>query len=135
VEGTTVNEIFLGACTNGSFEDLEIAANILRGKKIDSSVRMLVTPASTDIYLQALRAGLLETFIECGAMVTHPGCSACFGGAGGILGNEEVLLSTANRNFKGRAGSGTSAIYLGSPAMVAASAITGKITDPRRYVA
>ena len=92
---------------------------------------MLVTPASIDIYLQAINAGFIETFIKSGAMVNHPGCSACFGGSGGILGPKEVLLSTANRNFKGRVGSSESEIYLASPAVIAASAITGTITDPR----
>lgn len=133
-DGTRVDELFLGACTNGSYEDLEIAASILRGRRVSSSVRMLVTPASRAIYLKALKNGLIEIFMESGALVNHPGCSACFGGAGGILGRDEVLLSTANRNFKARVGCDSSSIYLGSPAVIAASAISGQITDPRRYL-
>lgn len=134
VDGTMVDEIFLGACTNGSFEDLEVAASILKGKKIASTVRMLVTPASREIYLQAMEAGFLKILMEAGAMVNNPGCSACFGGSGGILGTDEVLLSTANRNFRARVGSADSKIYIASPATIAASAITGKISDPREVM-
>lgn len=134
VDRIMVDEIFLGACTNGSFEDLEVAALILEGKKIASTVRMLVTPASRYIYLQAMEAGFLKVFMEAGAMVNSPGCSACFGGSGGILGTDEVLLSTANRNFRGRVGSADSKIYIASPATIAASAITGKISDPREVM-
>lgn len=133
-EGLAINEFFLGACTNGRYEDLAVAAGILQGKKIADSVRFLVTPASDDIYLRAMASGLIATFIECGAMIGTPGCSACFGGTGGILGRGERLLTTANRNFKGRVGSPESEIYLASPAVVAASAIKGYITDPRRIL-
>jgi len=129
--GTVIDELFLGACTNGRFADLEIAAAILKGRKIAGNVRFLVTPASKDVYLQALEAGLIRIFMESGAMVSAPGCSACFGGSGGILGKGERLLTTANRNFRGRVGSPDSEIYLASPAVVAASAINGCITDPR----
>lgn len=132
VEGTRIDEIFLGACTNGRYEDLETAAAILHGKKIANSVRMLVTPASKDIFLRALESGIIATFVECGAMINSPGCSACFGGSGGILGKNEKLLTTANRNFRGRVGSPDSEIYLASTATVAASALYGYITDPRR---
>jgi 3-isopropylmalate/(R)-2-methylmalate dehydratase large subunit len=131
-EDLAIDELFLGACTNGRFEDLEIAAGILRGKKIAGNVRLLVTPASHAVFLQAMESGLIATFIESGAMIANPGCSACFGGSGGILGKGERLLTTANRNFQGRVGSPDSEIYLASPATVAASAITGTITDPRR---
>ncbi len=133
-EGLVLDEIFLGACTNGRYEDLEIAAHILRGRKIAANVRLLVSPASTEIFLQAMASGLIATFVESGAMIAHPGCSACFGGTGGILGHGERLLTTANRNFRGRVGSPDSEIYLASPATVAASALTGTITDPRRIV-
>lgn len=132
--GMTINEIFLGACTNGRYEDLEIAAAIMQGRKIAGNVRFLVTPASTDVYLRAMESGLIATFIESGAMIGTPGCSACFGGTGGILGKGERLLTTANRNFRGRVGSPDSEIYLASPAVVAASAINGCISDPRRIV-
>ena len=131
-EGIAVNELFLGACTNGRFEDLEIAAGILAGKKIAASVRLLVTPASVDIYLRALDSGVIATLVRSGAMIGTPGCSACFGGTGGILGRKERLLTTANRNFRGRVGSPESEIYLAGPAVVAASALTGCISDPRR---
>jgi 3-isopropylmalate/(R)-2-methylmalate dehydratase large subunit len=130
--GMTVNELFLGACTNGRYEDLEIAAAIMKGRKIAGNVRFLVTPASRDVYLRAMGSGLIATFIECGAMIGTPGCSACFGGTGGLLGKGERLLTTANRNFRGRVGSPDSEIYLASPAVVAASAINGCISDPRR---
>ena len=133
-EGLAIDALFLGACTNGRYEDLAVAAGILRGKRIADSVRFLVTPASDDIYLRAMASGLIATFIECGAMIGTPGCSACFGGTGGILGRGERLLTTANRNFKGRVGSPESEIYLASPAVVAASAIKGCITDPRRIL-
>ncbi len=132
LEGVAVNELFLGACTNGNYEDLKEAAAILQNRTIAPSVRMLVTPASKDVYLRALESGFIKTFIESGAMVSNPGCSACFGGSGGILGKGERLLTTANRNFLGRVGSPDSEIYLASPAVIAASAINGKITDPRR---
>jgi 3-isopropylmalate/(R)-2-methylmalate dehydratase large subunit len=134
VEGLVVDELFLGACTNGRYEDLEVAAAILKGCRIASTVRLLVTPASQEVYLRAVGEGLIATFIESGAMINAPGCSACFGGSGGILGRGEKLLTTANRNFRSRVGSPESEIYLASPATVAASAITGCITDPRRTI-
>ncbi len=130
-KGIRINELFLGACTNGRLDDLRIAAGILAGRRVSKDVRFLVTPASNKIYLEALRKGYITTLIEAGAIVTNPGCSACFGGSVGILGRNERLLSSANRNFTGRVGSAGSEIYLGSPATVAASALTGRITDPR----
>ena len=131
-EGMPIDECFLGACTNGRYEDLALAASILEGRKIADGLRFLVTPASRDIYLRAVESGVIRTLIRSGAMINTPGCSACFGGTGGILGRGEKLLSTANRNFKGRVGSPDSEIYLASPAVVAASALNGAITDPRR---
>ena len=129
-EGMKLNALFLGACTNGRYEDIEIAADILRGKKIAKSVRLLVTPASRSIYIKALESGLLKDLMESGAMISNPGCSACFGGTVGLLGKGEKLLSTANRNFKGRVGSPLGEIYLANPAVVAASALTGVVTMP-----
>lgn len=129
-EGMKLNALFLGACTNGRYEDIEIAANILRGKKISKSVRFLVTPASRQVYIKALESGLLKDLMESGAMISNPGCSACFGGTVGLLGKGEKLLSTANRNFKGRVGSPFGEIYLANPAVVAASALTGVVTMP-----
>ncbi len=134
LEGKVLNELFLGACTNGRYEDLEVAAKILQGRMVADSVRFLVAPASHDVYLKAANSGVLSTLVESGAMIAPAGCSACFGGTGGILGKNERLLTTANRNFRARVGSPDSEIYLASPAVVAASAITGHITDPRRIL-
>lgn len=134
VEGKKVDELFIGACTNGRLEDLKIAAEILKDRKISDDVRLLVTPASRKVYLDAMELGLLKIFMDAGAMINNPGCSTCFGATNGLLGEGETLLSTANRNFVGRVGSDKAEIYLASPATVAASAIEGKITDPRRYL-
>jgi 3-isopropylmalate/(R)-2-methylmalate dehydratase large subunit len=134
VENVEINQAFLGSCTNGRLEDLELAARIIRGRRVKSGVRMLVTPASSEVYLQALRNGILEVFIKSGAMVCNPTCGACFGGHMGLLASGEVCVSSSNRNFIGRMGSPEAEIYLASPATVAASAVTGKITDPRRFM-
>lgn len=129
-----INQAFLGSCTNGRIEDLRVAVDILRGKKIHPDVRMIVTPASQDIYLEAMREGLLEVLIKAGAMVTCPTCGACVGAHSGLLASGEVCVSTSNRNFPGRMGSPLSEVYLASPATVAISAIKGKITDPREVL-
>jgi 3-isopropylmalate/(R)-2-methylmalate dehydratase large subunit len=134
VENVEIDQAFLGSCTNGRLEDLELAARIMRGRHVKKGVRMLVTPASLEVYLQALRNGILEVFIESGAMVCNPTCGACFGGHMGLLASGEVCVSSSNRNFIGRMGSPEAEIYLASPATVAASAVTGKITDPRRFL-
>ena len=131
VEGTNIDQALLGTCTNGRLEDLRLAAKILKGKLIAKNVRMLVLPASQEVLLQALAEGLIETFVQAGAMVLNPGCGPCLGAHQGVLAPGEVCLSTANRNFKGRMGSRDAEIYLASPSTVAASAITGTITDPR----
>jgi len=131
VEGTKIDQALLGTCTNGRLEDLRLAAKILKGKLIAKNVRMLVLPASQEVLLQALAEGLIETFVQAGAMVLNPGCGPCLGAHQGVLAPGEVCLSTANRNFKGRMGSREAEIYLASPSTVAASAITGTITDPR----
>jgi homoaconitate hydratase family protein len=132
VVGTKIDQAFLGSCANGKYEDLEIAAGILRGKRIDPRVRLIVTPGSKQIMLQAMKSGVLQTLIESGALVTNPGCGAC-AGDGGTMADGEVSLSTANRNFIGRMGSNKSSIYLSSPATVAASALKGTISDPREF--
>jgi 3-isopropylmalate/(R)-2-methylmalate dehydratase large subunit len=131
VEGTPINQIFLGSCTNGRFDDLKVAAKILKGKQISDNVRMLVIPASREIYSQALEKGLMNIFVDAGALVCNPCCGPCLGGHVGFLGPGEVSLSTSNRNFKGRQGSSEAEVYLSSAAVAAASAIKGVITDPR----
>lgn len=130
VAGTKLNQVFIGSCTNGRLEDLAIAAKILDGKKVADYVKLIVTPASRQVYLDASKAGYLTTFIKAGAIVTQPGCGLCCGRAGGILSDDEVVLATNNRNFLGRMGTSKVQIYLGSPATAAASAITGEITVP-----
>jgi len=134
VEGIKIDQAFLGSCTNGRLEDLKAAAEILKGKKINKDVRLIVTPASQEIYLQALKSGLLEIFVEAGALVTNPTCGACFGGHMGLLAPGEVCISSSNRNFVGRMGSPEAEIYLASPITVAASALAGKIVDPAGYL-
>ena len=132
VEGTAVNQVVIGSCTNGRLDDLEIAANIIKGRTVAKNVRMLVFPASGKIYSQALAKGLLGQFMQAGAVVMNPGCGPCLGVHEGALGDGEVALSTTNRNFKGRMGNPNSEVYLCSPAVAAASAVTGVITDPRK---
>jgi homoaconitase/3-isopropylmalate dehydratase large subunit len=134
VEGTPFHQGLIGTCTNGRMEDLEAAASILKGKKVHPSVRVLIIPASMPEYLSALRRGILESLLESGCVVLNPGCGPCLGAHQGILAPHEVALSTANRNFRGRMGSRDSEIYLASPATVAASAVEGKIADPRKFL-
>ena len=130
VKGIKVDQALLGSCTNGRLEDLEVAAQIIEGKKIASCVRMIVIPASWEVYLEAMEIGFLKTFIKAGAIVVNPGCGPCLGAHQGILASGEVCISTTNRNFQGRMGSPESKIYLASPAVVAASAIKGEIALP-----
>jgi len=129
-----VDQVFIGSCTNGRIEDLRIAADILKDKKVNSDVRLLVIPASRDIFLQATREGLIETFVKAGASIMTPGCGPCVGVHAGILGDDEVCLATQNRNFQGRMGNTKGNIYLSSPATAACSALTGYITDPRKIL-
>jgi homoaconitate hydratase family protein len=133
VIGTHIDQVFLGSCANAKYEDLVVAAGILKGHKIDPGVRMIITPGSKQIMLEAMNSGVLQTLIESGGLVTNPGCGAC-AGDGGTLADGEVCLSTANRNFIGRMGSSKSEIYLSSPATLAASAIKGFIADPREFL-
>ncbi|MEO0185243.1 MAG: 3-isopropylmalate dehydratase large subunit [candidate division WOR-3 bacterium] len=134
LKGTKVHQVFIGTCTNGRIEDLKIAADILKNKKIASHVRMIIVPASRQVFLDALKLGLLEVFVKAGGIVLGPGCGPCVGVHEGILGDNEVCLSTANRNFKGRMGNPEGLIYLASPATAAYSAITGFISDPREVI-
>ncbi|MCW4026598.1 MAG: 3-isopropylmalate dehydratase large subunit [Candidatus Bathyarchaeota archaeon] len=131
VEGVLVNQVFLGSCTNGRMEDLRLAAGILKGRRVAKGVRLIVIPASRRVYLQALKKGLVEAFVESGGMVCNPGCGPCVGAHQGILAPGEVCVSTSNRNFRGRMGCMDAEIYLVSPATAAATAINGAITDPR----
>ncbi|MFH1154476.1 MAG: 3-isopropylmalate dehydratase large subunit [Pseudomonadota bacterium] len=127
-----IDQAIVGSCTNGRLEDLEAAAHILKGKQVHKRVRMLVIPASWEIYLKAAQKGILSVLIQAGAIILNPGCGPCFGSYGGLLAPGERCISSTNRNFKGRMGSDRAEVYLASPATVAASALTGKITDPRR---
>ena len=130
VEGTVIDQVFLGSCTNGRLEDLRSAAEVLDGKKVAPFVKMIVTPASRKVYEEALREGILEKLIEAGAIVTHPGCGLCCGRTGGILSDGERVVATNNRNFLGRMGTSKVEIYLASPKTAAACAIAGKIVNP-----
>jgi 3-isopropylmalate/(R)-2-methylmalate dehydratase large subunit len=129
--GTRINQALVGTCTNGRLEDLAAAAEILRGRHIASHVRLLVLPASRSILLEAIEQGIISDLVSAGATLLNPGCGPCLGAHEGCMAPAEVTISTANRNFKGRMGSKEAFIYLGSPATVAASALTGVITDPR----
>jgi 3-isopropylmalate/(R)-2-methylmalate dehydratase large subunit len=131
VEGKRIDQVFLGSCTNGRFEDLKIAAEVMDGRPVARGVRMIVIPASHSEYMKALRAGLIEEFASAGALVESPCCGPCMGGSFGLLGPGEVGLSTSNRNFRGRQGSPDAFVYLCSPATAAASAVKGCIADPR----
>jgi 3-isopropylmalate/(R)-2-methylmalate dehydratase large subunit len=127
-----IDQVVLGSCTNGRIEDFRIAAELLKGHAVAPGVRMIVIPASQNIYLQMMAEGLLKTFVESGATISPPTCGPCIGGHMGVLAENEVGLYTTNRNFKGRNGHSTSKVYLSSPAVAAASAVTGEITDPRQ---
>lgn len=130
-----IDQAVIGSCTNGRISDLRVAAQILKGKKVAPNVRCIVIPATQAVYLQALKEGLLETFIEAGAVVSTPTCGPCLGGYMGILAHGERCVSTTNRNFVGRMGAIDSEIYLASPAVAAASAVTGKISSPEEVMA
>ena len=132
VEGIKIDQVFVGSCTNGRFEDIEIVAKIMKDEKVAKGIRLLIIPASHTEYMKTLRAGYIEQFMEAGAIVESPCCGPCMGGSFGLLGKGEVGLSTSNRNFKGRQGSPDSFVYLSSPATAAASALYGEIKDPRK---
>ncbi len=132
--GTHIDQAFIGSCANGTLEDLRLAAQILSGKKVSPKCRLIVTPASQQVYLQALHAGIITTLAEAGAVITNPTCGACGGGHMGVLGPDEVCITASTRNFKGRMGDPSAKIYMGSPATVAASAIKGVITHPGEFI-
>ncbi len=134
VAGLSIDEVFIGTCTNGRYEDLEIAAQILKGNRVNPFTRTIITPASVQIYDKAMKNGLIQIFHDAGCTIGVVGCGACIGRHGGLLGPGERAFTTMNRNFIGRMGSPEAEIYLGSPAAAAATAIAGKITDPREYL-
>ena len=129
-----IDQVFIGTCTNGRIGDLQVAAGILKGKQVADGVRLLVGPASKDVYRLADNLGLLRIFVEAGGIILPPGCGPCVGVHQGILGSGEVALATQNRNFKGRMGNPEGFIYLASPATAAASALAGRISDPREVL-
>ncbi|OWT77087.1 MULTISPECIES: aconitase/3-isopropylmalate dehydratase large subunit family protein [unclassified Achromobacter] len=133
VKGLKIDQAFIGSCANARIEDLRIAATVLRGRHVHPDVRMIITPSSSDVMKQASKEGLIEIFIEAGALVTNATCGACLGGSMGVVGDGERCLTSSTRNFKGRMGSPNSEVLMGSPATVAASAIAGSIADPREY--
>jgi homoaconitate hydratase family protein len=133
VKNVRVHQAYLGSCTNARLEDLAVAAQILRGRKVHPGTRLLVTPASHAVHLEATKAGYTEILLEAGAHILASGCGACPGGHNGVVGAGEVCLSSTNRNFRGRMGSADAEVYLGSPASVAAAAVAGHIVDPREF--
>jgi 3-isopropylmalate/(R)-2-methylmalate dehydratase large subunit len=132
VLGTKMDEVYLGSCTNGSIEDLAIAAEILKGQTVAHGLRFIVVPATNDVFKEAIDRGYIKTFIEAGAVISHPCCGLCCGMPYGLMTDDERILSTANRNFIGRQGTKKTLSYLCSPAVAAATAITGVVTDPRK---
>jgi homoaconitase/3-isopropylmalate dehydratase large subunit len=134
VEDIGIHEVFIGTCTNGRYEDLKVAADILKGHKVSRFTRTIIIPASVSIYQEAMQSGIIKTFQDAGCIVCNPGCGPCIGRSQGTLAPGERALTTMNRNFRGRMGSPDSEIYIASPATCAASAIEGKIADPRKYL-
>ncbi len=135
IEGIEVNQVFIGSCTNGTLHDLEIAATMLKNRTINKYTRTLISPATVQIYREALKRGYIDTFLDSGAMVCMPpGCGPCIGRHLGVLGEGDKCMSTSNRNYQGRMGSPKSEVFLASPATAVATALEGKIADPRRYM-
>jgi 3-isopropylmalate/(R)-2-methylmalate dehydratase large subunit len=132
--GTKIHQAYIGSCANGTLDDLELAAQVVAGRRVAPGVRFIVTPASQRVYREALKSGAIERLAEAGAMIAPPTCGACGGGHMGVIGPEEVCITATTRNFKGRMGDPSSKVFMGSPATVAASALTGYITDPREFL-
>ena len=132
--GTKINQAYIGSCANGTIDDLELAAQVVAGKRVAPGVRFIVVPASQRVYREAIKSGALETLVEAGAVIGPPTCGACGGGHMGVIGQDEVCITATTRNFKGRMGDPSSKVFMGSPATVAASALTGYITDPREFL-
>ncbi len=129
-----VDQVYIGSCTGGRYNDLKMAAELLKGKRVDSRIRVLVSPASKDIYNECLKDGVLATLADAGCTILGSTCGACLGVHSGNIGDHEVCVSTTNRNFLGRMGSKTSGVYLASPLTAAATALTGYLTDPREFM-
>jgi 3-isopropylmalate/(R)-2-methylmalate dehydratase large subunit len=134
VAGTKITQAFIGTCIGGRLEDLQIVAKILEGRKVKKEIRLIIVPSSQEVYLRALKAGLISIFVNAGAMIGTPGCGPCFGHHSGVLGPEDICLSAGNRNNRGEMGHPDSLIFIASPPTVAASSIEGRITDPRKYL-
>lgn len=134
LKGVRIGEAYLGTCTNGRIDDFKAAAKVLKGRRVHQGVKMIVAPSSRQVYLEALKTGLVDIFIKSGAVIVAPGCGPCVGTHNGVPSDGEKVISTANRNFKGRMGNPSAFIYLASPATVAASAVKGCISDPRVYL-
>lgn len=132
--GTRIDQAYIGSCANGTLDDLELAARVVKGRRVAAGVRFIVTPASQTVYRDVVRRGVIETLLDAGATIAPPTCGACGGGHMGVLGPEEVCITSTTRNFKGRMGDPSSKVYMASPATVAASAIRGVITDPREFL-
>lgn len=132
--GTRIDQAYVGSCANGTLDDLELAARVVKGRRVAAGTRLIVIPASQTVYRDALRSGAVQTLLDAGAMIGPPTCGACGGGHMGVLAPEEVCITSSTRNFKGRMGDPSSKVYMGSPATVAASAIRGVITDPREFL-
>jgi len=132
--GTRIDQAYIGSCANGTLDDLEIAARVVKGRRVATGTRFIVVPASQTVYRDALRSGAIQTLVDAGATIAPPTCGACGGGHMGVLAPEEVCITSSTRNFKGRMGDPSSKVYMGSPATVAASAVHGVITDPREFL-
>jgi len=133
-KGTRIDQAYIGSCANGTQDDIELAARVVKGHRVASGVRFIVTPASQTVYRDTVASGAIQTLLEAGAMIAPPTCGACGGGHMGVLGPDEVCITSSTRNFKGRMGDPSSQVWMASPATVAASALTGFITDPREFL-